>query len=136
MFKLQTNEFELEFEPIVYEMDMEYPVNTILNVYVNSYGFSSTTIMEINIKDFSIFVKKLSEIYDTLSGKVRLEEPYGVSYLEFEAKTGGHIQVRGKLYGQRNGYSQELSFENKFDQTYLRGFVKELVVKYHHYLNS
>ena len=39
----------------------------------------------------------------------------------------GHIYVNGIVNNLcRNGYEQELKFENEFDQTYLKDFVTEI----------
>ncbi len=135
MYRLETDVFQLELEPEVFEDDIKYPENTILHINVNSYGFSAKATMDIDVKELAAFAKELLELYHSLSGKARLEEPYGkCNYIEFEAMSGGHIKVKGKIHDGRGGYSQELSFENEFDQTCLRGFVKELYAGYSRYL--
>ncbi|MDO5601381.1 MAG: hypothetical protein Q4G07_01300 [Oscillospiraceae bacterium] len=125
----------MEFELEIFETDIKYAENTILNINVCSNGFSAVTAMDIDIKGFAIFAKRLLELYQSLSGEAKLEEPYGSKYIEFEAATGGHIMVKGKLHnGYQNGHFQELYFENEFDQTYLQTFANELFAEHHHYL--
>ena len=53
---------------------------------------------------------------------------------EFSAKTGGHIKVTGRLNNKNAfGYTQEISFENEIDQTYLREFVNQLLADFGKY---
>ena len=136
MHKLDTDQFQLEFKTKIFESDMVYPVNTTLTVNVCSFDFSAMTTMDIDIRKFADFTKSLQELYQTLSGKVRLEEPYGKhSYIEFSGKTDGYIKVKGRLYSNHQyGASQELYFENEFDQTYLQCFANELFSNYKKYL--
>lgn len=45
----------------------------------------------------------------------------------FKAISNGHICVNGVVKNLcRTGYEQELKFENEFDQTYLKDFVREI----------
>ena len=77
----------------------------------------------------------LNELYETLSGSVRLEEPYSMHcFLEFTAVTDGHIRIKGRIHNKKGiGYGHELIFENEVDQTYLRGFAKTLFADYGKY---
>ena len=136
MHKLDTDQFQLEFQTKLFESDMAYPVNTTLTVNVRSFDFSATTTMDMDIRKLADFAKSLLELYQTLSGRAQLEEPYGKhSYIEFSGKTDGHIKVKGKLYSDHPyGSSQELYFENEFDQTYLRDFANGLFRHYKEYL--
>ncbi len=44
------------------------------------------------------FAFELKDLYETLSGKARLEEPYYVhNDIAFVAETGGHVKVAGRL---------------------------------------
>ena len=128
MFTLHTEDFRLELSLQVFEADISYPENAILRIKVVSDGFSADTTMDIDGKAFAAFAKDLLRLYRTLSGTARLEEPYGTQdYLEFEAAARGGVLVRGSLHsGGRGGYRQALSFENGFDQTFLRDFAREL----------
>lgn len=69
---------------------------------MSSYGFCANTTMDINAEKLAVFTKKLMELYETLSGKARLEEPYG---------------MQNNIHNGHYGYSQEPFFENEFDQT-------------------
>lgn len=135
MYRLETENFLLELKPKVQQNDFPYPVNTSLNVKVSSYGFSAEAVMDIDVRGLADFAVHLNELYETLKGSARLEEPYGAHcYIEFMACTGGHIRVKGDIHnGMAYGYEQELSFENKIDQTYLRSFAKSLFSAYRKY---
>ena len=77
----------------------------------------------------------LNELYETLSGLVRLEEPYGMHcFLEFTAVRSGHIRIKGRIHNKKGiGYGHELTFENEVDQTYLGGFAKTLFADFGKY---
>lgn len=132
---LDSGNFKLEWELQIFENDISFPINTILAVTVLSDGFSAQTTMDISIKDFSVFTCNLKQLYDTLQGSARLEEPYGMhNHIEFLCTENGYIAVNGILNNYvKNGLEQELHFENEFDQTYLKDFVNELYLTYEKY---
>lgn len=126
-YKLIADNFKLEIELKTYEEDIEIPTNSILNVKIDSDNFTALTTMDININSFKTFASELLNIYNSLDGSVILKENYGDNYIEFNAKHSGHIFVNGVVNNLcRNGYTQELKFENEFDQTYLKEFVKKI----------
>lgn len=95
--------------------------------------------------EFSLYGKKHfiscdKSSNETLFGKARLEEPYEIqNYIEFEVITRGHIKVKGNINNGYYGYyeySQELFFENEFDQTYLRDFSKKLLDECNRFLGT
>ncbi len=133
--ELKTDGFSLSFDVKIFKTEIEYPVNAILKINVYSNGFSAVAAIYVDIKKFALFTRELLNLYQNLSGKVRLEESYGSTYMEFEAATGGHIAIKGKLHEVcQFGHVQELYFENGFDQTYLRKFANELFHEYSIYL--
>ena len=91
--------------------------------------------MDIDDIALSDFAVNLNELSETLSGSVRLEEPYSMHcFLEFTAVAGGHIRIKGYIHNKMGvGYGHELTFENEVDQTYLGGFAKTLFVDYGKY---
>ena len=107
-----------------YIEDITYPTNTIMGVNVYSDGFCASTSMDIDIRELAVFSEKLCQVYDTLSGEARIEEPYGLHmYLQFIGDGKGHISVKGLLHGgNRVGNEHTLEFENSIDQTELRAF--------------
>ena len=132
MYKIKSDRFCLEFEPDVHESDLTFKANTNLRVKVVSDGFSADSFMDIDVKDLSCFAAQLHGLYESLEGAARLEEPYSVhNYIEFSAMGGGHIAVRGRI-NNKNAYgrTQELTFDNEIDQTYLQGFAKKLFADY------
>ena len=91
--------------------------------------------MDIDDIALSDFAVNLNELYETLSGSARLEEPYSMHcFLEFTTVTGGHIRIKGQIHNKMGvGYGHELTFENEVDQTYFRGFAKALFADYGKY---
>ncbi len=132
MYRLKTEQFLLELMPQVHWEDIQFPVNTSLGVRVSSWGFSAESLLDIDVRGLGNFSAQLMELYETLKGTARLEEPYGArSYIEFAAGARGHIQVKGCIYGGgAGGCRQKLAFENEVDQTELRGFAKALFTDY------
>lgn len=129
MYRIETDTFKLEFVPDIFEQDFALPVNVYLGVKVSSYGYSADTFMDVGVQGIAKFALQLKDLYETLSGEARLEEPYSVeNCIEFIAETGGHIRVMGRLNNKSAfGYTQEIYFENEIDQTYLRDFVNRLL---------
>ena len=83
--------------------------------------------MDIDIKQFKVFVSEIEKLYNTLKGSAEITEPYGKQHIKFSAGRTGHIYVAGIL--SSNGadeHFQSLEFENSFDQTYLKSFVFSL----------
>ena len=130
-FTLRTDRFYISLSLRVFESDIQYPSNTIMDVEVESDGFSGKASMDIDVKELAIFAIKLCEIFERLDGEARIEEPYGEKmYISFHGDRRGHINVSGKLCNMR----QSLNFENEFDQTYLQVFARELKQAYTKYL--
>lgn len=130
-FTLRTDSFYISLSLRVFESDIQYPSNTIMDVEVESDGFSGKASMDIDVKAFAVFATNLNEIYQRLDGEARLEEPYGEKmYISFHGDGRGHINVSGRLCNM----SQSLNFENEFDQTYLQVFACELKQAYSKYL--
>lgn len=138
MYKIEADTFILEFFPELHAQDFAYPVNVRLGVKVSSYGYSADTFMDVGVQGIAEFALQLKDLYETLTGEARLEEPYSVhNYIEFIAGTGGHISVTGRL-NNKSAFrqTQELYFENEIDQTYLRGFVNRLFADFSKYAES
>ncbi len=134
--RLDAGNLTLEIELTIYENDIQFPENTVMDIYVNSDNFSARTYMDIDIEQFSVFSGKLFDIYRFLKGTAVIEEPYGKNYIKFEALKRGHIQIEGVLDNKfKNGFTQKLFFENEFDQTFLGNFSKELFDKYGNNMN-
>lgn len=129
MYRLETENFLLEMGPEVHENDLSFRVNTNLSVKVVSYGFSAEAVMDIDVRELVEFALRLNELYETLEGSARLEEPYGMRcYIEFTACGRGHIKVRGEVHnGMAYEHEQKLTFENEIDQTDLKTFAKALL---------
>lgn len=128
---LRTERFYLSLNLRVFESDIQYPSNTIMDIEIESDGFSGKASMDIDVKELAKFATKLYEIYERLNGEARIEETYGEKmYISFEGDGRGHINVNGMLCNM--GHS--LKFENEFDQTYLQVFAYELKQAYSKYL--
>ncbi|MBR0463880.1 MAG: hypothetical protein IJJ23_05780 [Clostridia bacterium] len=88
MYRIESDTFILEFFPEIHEQDFGYPVNVNLGVKVSSYGYSANTFMDVGVRGIAEFALQLKNLYETLSGEARLNEPYSVhNYIEFVAKT-------------------------------------------------
>ncbi len=119
---IKSPNFNISLQPKIFEADIEYPSNTIMSVSVISNGFSGKSELDIDIKDFMVFVDALSVLYSTLNGKATVKEPYGEQFIEFSTDPTGHIHIKGKLVS--NNSSQKLIFENTIDQTFLPEFIR------------
>ena len=129
---LQTDNFKLSIQPDIYEDCINTPENTILHVCVENSGFSATTNLDIDIKEFAKFSQDLKSLYDKLSGEAIIKESYNmVQYIKFSADKTGHILVDGYLKNMDN----ELTFTSSFEQTYLQSFTNELNNSYNKYLD-
>ena len=135
MYRIETDTFVLELTPKIHEQDLTYPVNVTLGVKISSYGYSADTYMDVGVQGIAEFAVQLKNLYETLTGKSKLEEPYSVhNYIEFIAETGGHIKVTGRLNNKNAfGYTQEINFENEIDQTFLKSFVNQLFADFSKY---
>ncbi len=135
MYRIETDTFILELSPEIHEQEFTYPVNVYLGVKVFSHGYLADTFMDVGVNGIAGFALQLKDLYETLKGDARLEEPYSVhNYIEFIADTGGHIRVMGRLNNKSAfGYTQEINFENEIDQTYLREFVSRLLADFSKY---
>ena len=117
---LKAGDFVLEMELAVFEEDMDVPINSMLHIKIHSDHFSAATTMDMDIRTFRVFAEALSNVYTSLEG-------YGNSFMIFKAMANGHIHVNGVVYSHCiSGHEQELRFENEFDQSYLREFVREI----------
>ena len=127
-YSIKSPNFDICFQPKVFEADIAYSSNTILSVFVRSGDFCGKTDMDIDIKAFAEFVDALSALYDTLNGTAIIREPYGYrQFIEFTADRSGHIGISGEICANsQGGFLQKLAFENTVDQTYFPDFIKNL----------
>ena len=131
---IESDGFSISLDIQVFERDIDYPTNAVMNVRVESCGFVGCSSMDIDIKQFARFCVDLSKLYETLAGSAKIEEPYGYKqFIEFKADRLGHILVFGMI---RDGDTlmHELKFQNQFEQTYLKDFSKKLAQSYSSYL--
>jgi hypothetical protein len=133
---LKSDNFSLSLDFEVFEADIAYPSNTILSVSVSSVGFSASTTMDVDIKDILTFCNKLQNLYTSLNGEAKIQEPFGNrQYIQFSGDPKGHIMVLGTLNSNgENGFWQELKFENRIDQTFLLDFIKKLTALSNQYV--
>lgn len=124
-FKLESHSFSLLLKAKVFCSDMYN--NTLLEITLNSDGFSACTTMDIDFNEFKNFAVKINDLYETLRGNAAITEPYGEQIIHFSADEKGCINVSGILHScGKNGHYQSLKFENSFDQTFLRPFAVSL----------
>lgn len=127
-YELKTEDFEIDCEIKFNKEDASYPVNSILHIAVTSGRFCGESTMDMDIHDFTVFVSDLKNLYESLKGTARIEEPYGVhQFIEFGCDNKGHIKVKGYLNSDgADGFNQKLQFENELDQTCLKNFAYKL----------
>ena len=131
-YRLESENFRLELNPVSYENELDSPVNTAIGVKLSSYGFSAESELLVNVRMLKSFAVDLKQMFEELQGSARIEEPYGEkSFIEFTLATGGHIKVKGAIDNKAAyGYTQSLSFENEIDQTHLKDFCEKLFTDY------
>lgn len=131
-----TEAFSLKLKLVIFEDDIHLSSNTMMEVFVESNGFSGCSTMDIDIKEFARFSTKLNGIYETLTGEARIEEPYGMHmYISFSGDGRGHITARGYLHSvDRIGNEHSLEFENCIDQTCIKDFCRDLQTSYSKYV--
>ena len=125
-YKIQTENFMIDLKPKNFDNDI------LLEVTIQSDGFSANTEMDIKVNDFAKFAIELNKIYENLSGEARIQEEYGMNmYLSFSANNKGYILVQGYLHkSNKNGKEQILKFENEIEQTYFKNFSYNLYNSY------
>ena len=130
-FILKSDTFTLKLKLQVFESDIQYSTNTVMDAEVKSDDFCGKACMDIDIKSFAEFVADINRIYDKLSGTAEIAEPYGSHmYIAFCGDGRGHVSVSGLLHNKAN----TLEFENEVDQTHLKEFCHELKTVYEKYL--
>ena len=129
MYRIQTEVFMLEIAPEAFRLDSLFPADVTLDVKVSSYGFQGESRWELDFWNMVHFVTRLKSLYETLKGSAKLEEDSLVQdYIEFIAQRDGHIRITGRIHSKDgSGYTQEITFENEFDQTFLTEFVTRLL---------
>lgn len=97
-----------------------------VSVTVFSDGFCGKGDMEVPVKKLANFAVNLKNLYETLKGSARLEEPYFPNnFIEFVVKKTGRVVVSGRIH-DCYPRPRTLTFEDEIDQTYLRGFATAL----------
>ncbi len=130
-FALNTEHFSLTLSLDVFEDDIQYPSNAIMDVSVKSDGFSGYASMDIDVKEFSKFALDAYDIYENLTGETEIREPFGNRmYLSLGGDGRGHISIKGKLHN----CGHTLEFENRIDQTCFQRLARELKETYKKYL--
>ncbi len=67
-------------------------------------------------RDFVAFETPLRKLYESLEGEAKLDPLEGQLVLTMNARTGGHILVKGEA---RSDWDNRLTFEFEMDQSYL-----------------
>lgn len=130
--------FENETKDIKFELDffkyfeednkMGNPYNTIINVYVNSYGFCGQSQWTVDFKDFKKFIIDLRNLYENLRGDLQFKDREYDSILKIKCGKLGQISFSGILID--NNF-QKMEFNFDIDQTYLKNFVEKLYKDFH-----
>jgi len=124
MYTIKTESFALELTPVA----------DFIKIKVCSEGFSSESCFDTEDLLITDFAFQLNEMYKKLDGSAIIQDLYETdSYIEFIAQKRGYIAVRGQITWSRNRHTQQLTFENEIEQTYLRDFVSALTADYAKY---
>ncbi len=105
-----------------YEVKRGNPYNTSCLVEIFSDEFYGKTNFLVNYNDLILFFKEIENMYKILSGKASIKDYDFGSYLNVECDDLGKFIFDGVLI---NESFQELKFNNKIDQTYLKGFLSD-----------
>ena len=134
MYTIRTTEngFLLEISYYIYETDEELLLGT-MNIHVVSGDFSAKASMDVSAYKVAEFARDLYHLYEHLSGTATIRGTFSnESNMEFSILSRGHIHVKGILTDD----GQTLSFNNEFNQTYLKAFATDLYNDYMRYLKS
>ena len=128
MCELAAEGFALAMAFRVFPEDRALPVNTRMEIAVESGEFSGRAALEVDIKALLRFSLALDRLYRTLQGEALLQEPYGARmYLRLTGNGRGQITVEGDLRGMDGaGNAYRLAFSHCLDQTSLAGFCRQL----------
>lgn len=125
-YYLKTDNFCMEWSIEHLDKEPLSPVNAIMMVKAESYGFCGMGEMDIDMKAFLGLLNQLENLYDTLFGEAIIQEPYGnKQFIRFEGDGKGHIMISGLLAVSINDCSHSLHFENQIDQTELGRFIAQ-----------
>ncbi len=135
VFIIESEGFNLSLDFHVYESDISYPANTNITISVSSDCFSASSSFEYDIKYLPSFCNDLEKIYDSLQGSAKIHQRFSESqYISFSGDRIGHVLISGNLSSNgKNGFWQELKFENSIDQTIMRDFIIKLKAFSHNY---
>ena len=126
MYSITTERFSLQLEAEVHEEDLLEPLNTMLVLSVTSDNYSAECVqLDADVYELASFATQLNALYEQLEGEAKFTDAYGSCYFVFTAQRGGHIKVEGNIQSERPKV-HSLTFENSFDQTFLRDFAKGL----------
>ncbi len=118
-YYIKYGDFELHIET---EFFTSYPVNTYVNIKINSNTFSAITTMETSNERFESFADDLAKMYSLLNGKAELSEIYGLGqFIRFTYINNGHILFEGMLevFDGSAGDRVRIKFEKTIDQSCL-----------------
>ena len=133
---LEANNLHLELNMNIFEKDIKYSSNAIMSMTFKCNEFSAQTSMDIDIKEFAVFVEKICAMYEKLNGTALIKEPYGnEQFIEFSCNKTGCIVIKGFLCNLNDTSSYKLNFEKTIDQTYIENFIKSFKGTYEKYLD-
>lgn len=134
---VESHRLYVELDVNVFESDISYSSNTILNIMVKCNEFSAQASMDIDIKEFAMFARKIQTMYKELNGTALIKEPYGnEQFIKITCDKTGHIVINGFLCNMIDSSSYKLSFEKTIDQTDIDSFTKSFSEIYEKYLDK
>ena len=120
--------FSLSRAARVQKEDVGLPVNTTLKVAVESENFRGWAVLDVDVRELIRFQRELTNLYRTLAGTARIQEPYGYRMsLRFVGNGRGQITGEGDLRSRDGGGNDyRLSFSQVVDQTCLEPFLRQM----------
>ena len=127
MAKLESNNLSLEMIVDMYtnKLDENYPINTNLQVHVQSASFKGKAFLDLDIRQLKEFIYDIGLLIDRRNGEITLEEPYGYrSYITIKNIGGGSYEISGIICSEIP--LQRLAFVNIADEHGIIKFIDEL----------
>ena len=136
-FELSDSGDSVKLEPlerINFDSDIDWDKNWVKTIVTVKGGkFSGNYTADIMTVDFEKFKQELSVLYDNLGGSAHF---YDVErYLELKIKGDGigHFEVDVRACDEPGVNASELTFTMTFDQTQIKGLVRQLDLITNHY---
>jgi len=120
---IQSERFMLSIIALQQEIDFD-SIFSLVKIQIKDEDVVFSTTMSVYEEDILSFSSGLESLYESLSGKVTLTEPYGNQMsIYFSGDGRGHISISGLLQKTNDtGDIFTLNFIKEIDQTFLNKY--------------